>query len=45
MGSGDEYSLVKFEGTGHFELVDPESDAWSSVRTAVETMLDVNRSR
>jgi len=43
--SGDECSLVKLEGTGHFELIDPESDAWSSVLTAVETMLDVNRSR
>ena len=45
MESGDECSLVKPEGTGHFELIDPESDAWSSVLTAVETMLDVNRSR
>ena len=43
--SGDRCSLVKLEGTGHFELIDPESDAWSSVLTAVETMLDVNRSR
>ncbi|TMI59608.1 hypothetical protein E6H16_08760 [Candidatus Bathyarchaeota archaeon] len=43
--SGDECSLVKLEGTGHFELIDPESDAWSSVLTAVETLLDVNRSR
>ena len=42
---GDECSLVKLEGTGHFELIDPESDAWSSVVTAVETMLDLNRSR
>ena len=43
---GDECSLVKLEGTGHFEAIDPESDAWSSVVTAVETMLDdVNRSR
>ena len=43
--SGDECSLVKLEGTGHFELIDPESDAWSSVLTAVETMLDVNRTQ
>jgi dipeptidyl aminopeptidase/acylaminoacyl peptidase len=42
---GDECSLVKLEDTGHFELIDPESDAWSSVVTAVEAMLDVNRSR
>lgn len=43
--SGDECSLVKLKDTGHFELIEPESDAWSSVVTAVETMLEVNRSR
>jgi acetyl esterase/lipase len=43
--SGDECSLVKLEDTGHFELIDPKSDAWSTVITAVEEMLDVNRSR
>jgi acetyl esterase/lipase len=41
--SGDECSLVKLEDTGHFELIDPESDAWSSVLTAVEAVLDLNR--
>jgi acetyl esterase/lipase len=43
--SGDKCSLVKLADTGHFELIDPESDAWSSVVTSVETMLGVNRSR
>ena len=43
--SGDECSLIKLKETGHFELIDPESDAWSSVLTAVEEMLDLNRSR
>jgi acetyl esterase/lipase len=44
-GSGDECSLVKLAETSHFDLIDPESDAWSSVVTAIETMLRVNRSR
>lgn len=43
--AGDKCSLVRLEDTGHFELIDPESDAWSSVVTAVETMLKVNQSR
>ena len=42
---GDECSLVKLQDTGHFELIDPESDAWSTVVTAVEALLDLNRSR
>lgn len=42
---GDKCSLVKLEDIGHFELIDPESDAWSSVVTSVETMLELNRSR
>jgi hypothetical protein len=42
---GDRCSLVKLADTGCFELIDPESDAWSSVVTSVETMLGVNRSR
>ena len=42
---GDECSLIKLKETGHFELIDPESDAWSSVLTAVEEMLDLNRPR
>jgi acetyl esterase/lipase len=38
---GERPSLVKLEGIGHFELIDPESDAWPSVARAVLPLLGV----
>jgi dipeptidyl aminopeptidase/acylaminoacyl peptidase len=38
---GDRPTLVKLEGAGHFELIDPESDAWSKVARAVLSLLDL----
>ena len=32
---GERPTLVKLKGVGHFELIDPESDAWSTVSRAV----------
>ncbi len=32
---GEHPALVKLDGVGHFELIDPESDAWSAVIGAV----------
>jgi acetyl esterase/lipase len=37
---GDRTTLVKLDGTGHFELIDPESEAWPSVVRAVLSLLD-----
>ena len=37
---GDRSTLVKLDGTGHFELIDPESKAWPSVARAVLSLLD-----
>jgi dipeptidyl aminopeptidase/acylaminoacyl peptidase len=36
---GDQPTLVRLEGFGHFELIDPESDAWSKVAGAVLSLL------
>jgi dipeptidyl aminopeptidase/acylaminoacyl peptidase len=36
---GDRPTLVRLEGVGHFELIDPESDAWSKVAGAVLSLL------
>ncbi len=36
---GEQPTLVKLEGVGHFELIDPESDAWSTVAAAVLPVL------
>ena len=32
---GEPATLDKLDGVGHFELIDPESDAWSAVVGAV----------
>ncbi len=32
--AGDKPSLIALEGTGHFELIDPESSAWDAVSQA-----------
>jgi len=37
---GDRPALVKLDGIGHYELIDPESDAWPSVAGAVLSLLD-----
>lgn len=36
---GEQPTLVKLNGVGHFELVDPETDAWSEVVKAVMPLL------
>jgi acetyl esterase/lipase len=37
---GDRSTLVKLDGIGHYELIDPESEAWPSVAVAVLSVLD-----
>jgi acetyl esterase/lipase len=37
---GDRSTLVKLAGTGHFELIDPDSKAWPSVARSVLSLLD-----
>jgi len=38
---GENPTMVKLDGVGHFELIDPESDAWSKVVTAVLPVLSM----
>ena len=38
---GDRPTLVKLDGIGHFELIDPESEAWSIVASAVLSLIDM----
>ena len=38
---GEHPTLIKLDGIGHFELIDPESDAWSPVVGAVLPLLGV----
>jgi dipeptidyl aminopeptidase/acylaminoacyl peptidase len=38
---GERPTLVKLNGVGHFEVIDPESDAWSTVSRAVLPVLGV----
>ena len=35
---GEHSTLVKLDGVGHFEVIDPESDAWSAVVGAVQSL-------
>jgi len=37
---GDRPTLVKLDRIGHYELIDPESEAWPSVVGAVLSLLD-----
>jgi dipeptidyl aminopeptidase/acylaminoacyl peptidase len=37
---GDWPTLVKLDGVGHYELIDPESEAWPPVARAVLTLLN-----
>lgn len=39
---GDWPTFVKLNGTGHFELIDPESDAWPAVVKTVLSLLDLD---
>ncbi len=36
---GDRPTLVKLDGVGHFELIDPESDTWSIIARALLALL------
>jgi dipeptidyl aminopeptidase/acylaminoacyl peptidase len=38
---GDQPTLIRLKGIGHFELIDPESNAWSKVAGAVLSLLDL----
>ena len=38
---GDWPTLVKLNGAGHFELIDPESEAWPTVARGVLSLLDL----
>ena len=38
---GDHPRLVRLDGVGHFELIDPESDAWASVERAVLSVFNI----
>ncbi len=40
---GDQPALVKLDGLGHYELIDPESEAWPPVARAVLSLLDLDR--
>jgi acetyl esterase/lipase len=40
---GDRPTLVKLDGIGHYELIDPESEAWPRVARAVLSLLDLDR--
>ena len=37
---GDDARLVRIEGAGHFELIDPRSGAWPGVSEAVLNILE-----
>jgi hypothetical protein len=38
--AGDTVAVEVVENVGHFELVDPSSSAWPTVRAAVRTLLE-----
>jgi dipeptidyl aminopeptidase/acylaminoacyl peptidase len=39
----DRATLVKLEGEGHFELIEPESEAWFFVARSVLSLLDLDQ--
>jgi len=41
----DQSTLVKLDGIGHYELIDPESEAWPPVVRAVLSLLDLDLHR
>ena len=36
---GDDATLTEPEGAGHFELIDPRTEAWGLVRDTIERLL------
>jgi len=38
---GEQPTLVKLDGVGHFELIDPESDVWPRIARAVLPLLEL----
>jgi acetyl esterase/lipase len=40
---GDQPTLVKLDGVGHYELIDPESEAWPPVARAVLSLLELDK--
>jgi dipeptidyl aminopeptidase/acylaminoacyl peptidase len=42
---GDRPTLVRLEGIGHYELIDPESEAWPTVADAVLSLLGLHRNQ
>jgi len=40
---GDRPTLVKLDRIGHYELIDPESEAWPPIARAVLSLLDLDR--
>ena len=40
---GDQSTLVKLDGISHYELIDPESEAWQPVVRAVLSLLDLDQ--
>ena len=38
---GDRCSLIKLDGIGHFELIDPESGAWPTIASGVLSLLNL----
>jgi acetyl esterase/lipase len=43
--SGDAVQLVTLEGTGHFEIVDPRTQAWQSVLRSVQQSIGIEQWR
>jgi pimeloyl-ACP methyl ester carboxylesterase len=41
--AGDDSELFKLDGTGHFELADPESNAWPTVSKATLQIMKAER--
>jgi dipeptidyl aminopeptidase/acylaminoacyl peptidase len=39
---GDRPTLVRLQGIGHYELIDPESEAWPTVADAVLSLLGLH---
>jgi acetyl esterase/lipase len=36
--AGDKVKEITFENAGHFELIDPQSDAWKQIRTEIDAL-------
>lgn len=37
--SGDQVKEITIEGAGHFELIDPKSDAWKKIRAEIDALM------